>query len=76
MKKDIVKVQVSLASSDGVRSVLIYNKDSSCMAEFPISEDGVEQLGMKEEPKKFFWAKIPEKRGFIKLLEEAPYQSW
>jgi len=74
MTKPIVKVQVSLFTTESEPQVLIYNKNLSHSYQGPVSEDIIEI--MKGEPKKFFYAKLPKKPGQIELLNEAPWQDW
>ena len=75
-KQQIVKVQVSLFTSEEKPQVLIYNKDRSVMGEFPLTPDIEEAMG--GDHKKFFYALVPlgKKEVQIELLEEAPWQVW
>lgn len=76
-KKHIVKVQISIFSSDkgksGKRQVLVYNEDRSLEWTGDATKEIVKQLD--GELKKFFYAKA-KKGGYITLLGEAPWQSW
>lgn len=72
----IVKVQQSLSSSDGVKSILIYNQDGSIWHESFEPEEVkpvLELLG--DEPKAYYTAKLtPE--GKIELLARTENKSW
>jgi hypothetical protein len=72
--KQIVKVQTSLFTSDGIPSVMIYTEDHKHSYEGPAEAFLLDM--MDDEPKKFFFAWVPEKPGIIQLIEEAPWQSW
>lgn len=72
-KKFIVKIQVSLASSDGKSLTLIYDMGRSIEAEFETSKD-ITRI-MKGESKIFSYAHLDEKGGLI-LDEQAPNQDW
>ena len=68
----IVKVQVSLHSSDGVTRVLIYNQDRSFSYEGGINQDMVDTMGLR--PKAFFEASMgPEG---LEIGEEVPDPGW
>ena len=72
----IVKVQQSLSSSDGVKAVLIYNKDKSVMHESRDPEANKPLLDvLGDEPKAYFEADLsPEgKLGIIARIED---QNW
>ena len=75
--KHIVKVQVSIFSSDkgksGKRQVLLYNKDRTIEAQFDANKTIIDK--MDGDLKKFFYANY-HKNGTIELLDEAPWQSW
>lgn len=72
--KEIVKVQISLASSDGVQTVLVYTKDMADWYE-GVAGAGVKKL-MGRELKKYFYAWVPYESGQIEFLDEAPEQDW
>jgi hypothetical protein len=72
--KEIVKVQISLFSSEPTAQVLVYNESRSHLYEGDAPAEIVEL--MDGEPKKFFWANMPKEKGFIELLKEAPWQDW
>lgn len=74
MEKIIVKVQVSLFTSEDEPQVLVYSENHKHQYEGPVTEEVI--YAMDGEPKKFFYARIPKKPGMIELLEEAPWQSW
>lgn len=61
-KKMIVKVQVSLHSSDGQARCLIYNESRSWTYEGVCGEDIVEM--MKDRPKAYFHIELSEKEDF------------
>lgn len=79
----IVKVQVSIASSDNTTHVLIYNEDRSIEYEQIITEDMKLNSkaqhpilkAMDDELKKFFYARVTKDKK-IELLREADYQAW
>lgn len=56
----IVKVQLSLNSSDGVQHVLIYNKDKSIYYEDIADEAMIEAMAGK--PKRYFNAELVDDR--------------
>jgi hypothetical protein len=68
----IFKVQISRSSSDGIKHVLMYNKDRSIQDQSVASEEIL--LLMKDAPKKFFNAIVED--GTIKLLDVAHWQPW
>jgi len=68
----IVKVQVSLASSDGVTRCLIYNKDRSFAYEGGLNEDMVKTMAGR--PKAYFKATLGSEG--LEIWEEMPEQDW
>lgn len=75
IEKMIVKVQVSLFTSDDIPTVLVYNEDRSHRYEGPIIKGLMKK--MNGYPKKFFWANVNLSRpDLIDILEEAPWQKW
>ena len=70
MKQFIVKIQISLFSSEGMAQILVYNKDKTKRHQGDIREDF--KNIMKRENKKFFYATIKNKN-FV-IGEEAPWQ--
>ena len=72
-KKFIVKVQISLFSSDDQKLVMIYDEGRTFTDQFPATKELLD--GMGGEPKKFFWAKTADD-GFLELGEEAEWQEW
>jgi len=73
MKKFIVKIQVSLFSSEPVQEVLIYNKDQSVRETFVLT-DNIKNI-MKDEPKLFFYAHI-DKNKKLNIDKSAKWQDW
>lgn len=69
----IVKVQVSLSTSDGVARCLVYNKDRSVTFEDNLSEDVAEV--MDGRPKGYFRATIGP-TGLLEIGDEVEEQSW
>jgi hypothetical protein len=71
----LVKVQLSLASSDGVRRVLIYNRDRSVRVEGEIGDELVAKLGGRN---KVFCNASIDTHGVIDLdlSELLPEQGW
>lgn len=68
----IVKVQVSLASSDGVTRVLIYNQSRSFKYEGGVNQDMVDTMAGR--PKAFFEASMgPEG---LEIGDEVPDPGW
>lgn len=72
-KEGIVKVQISLFSSDNTANVLVYNKDQSVVFEGEVSKEVVK--AMKGETKAFFYFTAM-KGGYIRLFGKAPWQGW
>ena len=71
----IFKVQISLGSSDGVVSVLVYNKDQSLSYWGPAPKEIFELMG--DEKKGFFMGWYDKKKKKIELTDEkASWQSW
>lgn len=68
----IVKVQISLESSDDLCRVLVYNQDRSVTFEGPATPKIIEL--MAQEPKKFFRAAI--KGHDISLQAEVEDPGW
>lgn len=74
--KRIVKVQVSLFTSDGVPSMMIYDENREYFYE------GAPPKGvfsrMRGRKKAFFWAYVdPARPGDVELLKDwVPYQTW
>lgn len=68
----IVKVQVSLASSDGVTRVLIYNEDKTFSYEGGVNPDMVE--AMNGRPKAYFLASMGP--GGLEIGDEVDEQPW
>lgn len=68
----IVKVQISLFTSEGAPQVLIYNKDESVMYTGDAPKDIKKK--MRGQFKAFFFAEI--KRRKLTLYNRAPAQSW
>lgn len=76
MPKVIVKVQVSLYSSDGQTDMMLYSEDHSIFDQIPADPDFV-KLCMKGRPKAFFYARIDtKKQGYYLTDKEAPWQEW
>ena len=69
----IVKVQISLASSNPVQQVLVYNKNKSIWYEGDASKKLIKQMGGRF--KMFFKAKM-EKDNSITLIKPAKQQDW
>lgn len=67
----IVKVQLSLASTDKVRRALVRDQHGFWWEGTP-NEDLVKM--MRGEPKAFFHAEV--KAGAIEIGERAPWQEW
>jgi len=74
MKSLIVKVQVSLYSSDCESMALIYNEDKSMLLEIPVDDDLVKL--MDGEMKAFFYGKLDNNNGFTLTDKSAPWQDW
>lgn len=71
MIEAIVKVQLNLLDR---KEVLVY--DESRKHFYSGKADNRIIKAMRYKDKKYFYALIPEKKGVIKLLEEAPEQDW
>lgn len=72
-KREIVKVQVSIFSTDGERRVLIYNEDGSIHEEFPLTADLEREMG--KSLKRYFYAHVSKKKKLV-LDGAAPRQAW
>lgn len=70
----IVKVQRSLASSDGNSAALIYNRTMSVYHFAPMTEDVRALLGPKL--KVYVWADIVDGGKTLRLDRPAPVQDW
>jgi hypothetical protein len=68
----IVKVQLSLYTTEVERQVVVYNEDQSIFFEMDAPLDVLELMG--ERPKAFFYATL--KDGTLGLDEQAPWQNW
>ncbi len=72
----IVKIQQSLNSSDGVKSVLIYNEDKSIMHESRNPEEIAPLLKvLGDRPKGYFDADL-NAEGRLGIIKEVEQQSW
>jgi len=69
----IVKVQLSITSSDGIQKVLIYDKSKSIMYQEDANQDIIGK--MDGEVKKFFNARI-NKKGILELINPTDFQDW
>jgi len=72
-KKNIVKVQVPLASNEDNPPALIYSHDDSIMTSVPVDDELLAK--MEGEDKKYFYFRRHED-GQIELLNEAGNQDW
>lgn len=68
----VVKVQVSLATSDETRRMLIYDQFRKICFEGPINSVVSEMMG--DSPKKFFRAKVTANE--IQLLKPVTWREW
>lgn len=68
----ILKVQVSLASSDGVTRVLVYNKDRSFTYQGGVNQDMVDTMAGRE--KAFFEGGIVD--GVLEMGDEVEDPGW
>jgi hypothetical protein len=73
MMREIVKVQLPLATNDKKQMALVYNRDRSYMTQIFADQRLIRK--MSDMPKRFFWATIPDE-GKIVIEEDAPYQDW
>lgn len=69
----IVKVQLSLQSSNGVAYMLIYNEDRSVMYETEATEE-IKTL-MEMRPKAYFEAELDDEKKLI-IGKEVKHQKW
>jgi len=75
-KRFIVKVQISITSSEPVRQALIYNEDHTVWAEYDAPKDLIRRVGPCGGAwKRYFWAYI-DKDKILHLDDYAPDQSW
>ena len=72
MKREIFKVQLSLATNFEERMALVYNKSRSIEGQFPAPEDLIQK--MNGQPKKFFYCRV--KQDKLEIDNEAPWQGW
>ena len=70
--QEIVKVQKSLANSDGRASLLISNKDQSFTLTMPFV--GPVAKAMRQHVKRYFVAELKHGKAYIESV--APEQSW
>lgn len=73
-RKMIVKVQLSIFTSEEEQQVLIYSKGGENWYQGPANPFIVKM--MDGAAKAFFHAYVPYESGQIELLEEAPEQDW
>ena len=74
-KRAIVKVQLSLATSENRQQMLVYTEGGNDMFQCDAPKAIVKAMG--GEHKRYFYALVPTKTaGKIVLLEEAPWQDW
>lgn len=71
-KKIIVKMQISVSTSEGAQQVLVYDETRKFMHQDDVDEQVREVMG--DDLKKFFYATI-ENKNFV-LHGPAPWQSW
>lgn len=72
-KKFVVKVQISIMTSEEMPQILIYNDDRTVEYMGDASQDMIEIMG--GEVKKFYYAHLDE-RHQINIDGPAPYQEW
>lgn len=72
-KPQIFKVQLSIASSDGQETILIYNEDKSVMHEQAATKEVVAL--MQDNLKMYLWGKV-HPAGKLELFGAAPEQPW
>jgi hypothetical protein len=76
MKKEIVKVQISINGNRKEKRVLTYNHDRSIEYECPLSEE-VAGVMNNEWKKYFYFTRKYHGKGFVIALDdEAPEQDW
>jgi hypothetical protein len=68
----IVKVQLSMFTTEHVQQALVYNEDRSVLFEGPAAKDVLSLMG--EKLKAYFHADL--KNGVLQINEEAPEQEW
>lgn len=69
----IVKVQLSLATSEPMRQVVVYNEDHSVKFMGDASSDVL--VMMNDRIKAFFFAEYHD-GGQLEFFDEAPWQEW
>lgn len=52
----VVKVQLSILSSDGIRHMLIYDKSREIMTEMPLHSEALKLMGFDPNLLKSYWA--------------------
>lgn len=70
--KFLVKVQVSLYTTESKPQILIYNEDHSIFFQGDMYKGLEKRI---KEPKKFWWAHVS-KKNMIVLDKPAPWQDW
>ena len=68
----IVKVQVSLFSTDGTKRMLIYNEDRSTFFEGDLTQEV--RKAMDGQPKAYFEAKLIDTK--VNLIKKVAPQDW
>lgn len=75
-KRFIVKIQVSIVTTEKNKQVLIYNRSKNISYSCPMYE-AIDDV-MDDRKKAFFYAKLMDtpKGLHLEILEEAPMQRW
>lgn len=69
----IVKLQISLGSSDGRTRALIYNEERTVLTEMEPGQDILDVMG--DDAKAYFTAVLHE-NGMLQIKERVPEQAW
>jgi hypothetical protein len=69
----IVKVQVSLFTTESAQQVLVYNEDRSVMYQGDVTQDILDAMG--GAPRRYFFAVINDDNT-IGIEDPAPEQTW
>lgn len=72
--RQIVKVQLSVTTTAGVRQILVYNQNRSWSFEGPAQQDMITTMGPRL--KAFFWARKEGPMLDIDTVTPCPEQTW
>ncbi len=73
MKKEIIKVQISLHTSEDYPQILAYNESQSIMWQGDVTKAVKKVMGKSH--KKFFYGWLDDKKQLV-IDDPAPWQEW